>query len=39
MSFEFLISKIQKNLSETLGKYKLPAGIKLTVDVDPISFN
>jgi len=32
-------SKIQKKLSEILDKYKLPSGIKLTVDVDPISFN
>ena len=32
-------SKIQKNLREILDKYKLPTGIKLTVDVDPISFN
>tara|TARA_B100000700_G_scaffold310756_1_gene391715 strand:+ start:674 stop:2629 length:1956 start_codon:yes stop_codon:yes gene_type:complete len=32
-------SKIQKNLREILDKYKLPAGIKLSVDVDPISFN
>ena len=32
-------SKIQKNLRDVLDKYKLPTGIKLTVDVDPISFN
>ena len=32
-------SKIQKNLREILDKYKLPTEIKLTVDVDPISFN
>jgi len=32
-------SKVQKKLNEILGKYKLPSGIKLTVDVDPISFN
>ena len=32
-------SKIQKKLSEILVKYKLPSEIKLTVDVDPISFN
>ena len=31
--------KIQKNLREMLNKYKLPSEIKLTVDVDPISFN
>ena len=31
--------KIQKNLRDMLDKYKLPLGIKLTVDVDPISFN
>ena len=32
-------SKIQKNLRNFLDKYKLASGIKLTVDVDPISFN
>ncbi len=32
-------SKIQKNLSEILNKHKLPPKIKLTVDVDPITFN
>ena len=32
-------SKIQKNLKEILKKYNLPSEIKLTVDVDPISFN
>jgi len=32
-------SKIQKNLRILLDKYKLPLEIKLTVDVDPISFN
>ncbi len=32
-------SKIQKNLREILKKYNLPPEIKLTVDVDPISFN
>ena len=32
-------SKIQKNLKEVLKKYNLPSEIKLTVDVDPISFN
>ncbi len=32
-------SKIQKNLKEALKKYNLPSEIKLTVDVDPISFN
>ena len=32
-------SKIQKNLRNLLDKYKLPLEIKLTVDVDPISFN
>ena len=32
-------SKIQKNLGEILKKYSLPPEIKLTVDVDPISFN
>ena len=32
-------SKIQKNLSEILNKHKLPPEIKLTVDVDPITFN
>ena len=32
-------SKIQKSLREILKKYNLPKEIKLTVDVDPISFN
>jgi len=32
-------SNIQKRLSEVLIKYKLPKEIKLTVDVDPITFN
>jgi len=32
-------SKIQKSLREILKKYNLPSEIKLTVDVDPISFN
>jgi len=32
-------SKIQKSLREILEKYKLSSEIKLTVDVDPISFN
>ena len=32
-------SKFQKNLRILLNKYKLPLEIKLTVDVDPISFN
>ena len=32
-------SKIQRNLRDMLEKYDLPSGIKLTVDVDPISFN
>ncbi len=32
-------SKIQKNLRKILKKYNLPPEIKLTVDVDPISFN
>ena len=31
--------KIQKNLSNALKNYKFPPGIKLTVDVDPITFN
>ncbi len=31
--------KIQKNLSNALKNYKFPSGIKLTVDVDPITFN
>ena len=30
---------IQKKLSDVLRSYKFPAGIKLVVDVDPISFN
>ena len=32
-------SKIQRNLRDMIDRYKLPSGIKLTVDVDPISFN
>ena len=32
-------SNIQKRLSEVLITYKLPKEIKLTVDVDPITFN
>ncbi len=32
-------SKIQNKLAEILNKYKLPSEIKLTVDVDPITFN
>ena len=31
--------KIQNSLSKILENYKLPSGIKLTVDVDPITFN
>ena len=31
--------KIQRKLSQILNNYKLPKEIKLTVDVDPISFN
>ena len=30
---------IQKKLSDILNSYKTPSGIKLIVDVDPISFN
>ena len=30
---------IQKNLSTILNKFKKQSGIKLVVDVDPISFN
>ena len=32
-------SKIQKKLKIILKQFKIPAGMKLTVDVDPISFN
>ena len=32
-------SKIQKKLKFILNEFNLPKGIKLTVDVDPISFN
>ena len=32
-------SKIQNKLAEILDKHKLPSEIKLTVDVDPITFN
>jgi len=31
--------KLQNSLSEIISKYKFPAGIKLSVDVDPITFN
>jgi len=31
--------KLQKNLYTLITKYKFLAGIKLSVDVDPISFN
>ncbi len=31
--------KIQKALSESIKKFKLESGIKLIVDIDPISFN
>ena len=32
-------TKIQKSLTLALKNFKLGSGIKLTVDVDPISFN
>ena len=32
-------SKTQKKLKFLLNEFNLPKGIKLTVDVDPISFN
>ena len=32
-------SKIQKKLKKILKEFKIPSGMKLTVDVDPISFN
>lgn len=31
--------KLQNSLSEIISKYKFPTGIKLSVDVDPITFN
>ena len=31
--------KLQNSLSSTISKYKFSPGIKLSVDVDPISFN
>jgi primosomal protein N' (replication factor Y) len=31
--------QIQKSLSQALQKFKFSSGIKLTVDVDPITFN
>ena len=31
--------KIQKILSESIKKFRLESGIKLIVDIDPISFN
>ena len=30
---------IQKKLAKVIRKIKIPSGIKLTVDVDPITFN
>ncbi len=32
-------SKLQNSLAQMISKYKFPSGIKLSVDVDPISFN
>ncbi len=31
--------KLQSSLKNIISKYKFPSGLKLTVDVDPISFN
>ena len=31
--------KLQKSLALIISKYKFVSGIKLSVDVDPISFN
>ena len=31
--------KVQNSLAEIIKKFKFPAGMKLTVDVDPINFN
>ncbi len=31
--------KLQNSLAQVISKYKFPSGIKLSVDVDPISFN
>ena len=31
--------KLQNSLADSIIKYKFPSGIKLSVDVDPISFN
>ena len=31
--------KLQNSLASSISKYKFPSGIKLSVDVDPISFN
>ena len=31
--------KVQNSLSKVIEKFKFPAGMKLTVDVDPINFN
>jgi len=31
--------KLQKSIASIIPKYKFPSGIKLSVDVDPISFN
>ncbi len=32
-------SKLQNSLRSVIKKFKFPIGLKLTVDVDPISFN
>ena len=31
--------KLQSSLTNIITKYKFPSGLKLTIDVDPISFN
>ena len=31
--------KVQNSLAKIIEKFKFPAGMKLTVDVDPINFN
>ena len=31
--------KVQTSLAKVIKKFKLPTGMKLTVDVDPINFN
>ena len=38
-SEDFKSLKVQNSLAKIIEKFKFPAGMKLTVDVDPINFN